>query len=158
MLKAQAKPLDYEKAVALAKGMAPDKPVVQLSKFGVRKLWDNYEVIADVYISDTKFIRIAAGTIDGYRKVSLREFYYSKRDCEWKPGQSGFIIPMVEPIFTDESELPTFKETGNEFLEGIIKATKTAQTMELADQDKAMYILRDYTKSKIVKAKETTEE
>lgn len=158
MLKAQAKPVDYEKAIALAKGMAPDKPVVRLSQYGVRKVWDNYEVITDVYISDTKFIRIAAGTIDGYRKVNLREFYYSKRDCEWKPGQSGFLIPMVAPIFTGESDVPTFKEIGKEFLDGLITATNTAQTMELADPDKAMYILRNYTKSTIIKAKETTNE
>lgn len=156
MLIAQAKPVDYEKAIQLAKGKAPDRPLVQLAHYGVRKIWDNYEVIADVPIADNKFIRIAAGTNDGYRKVILREFYYSKRDCEWRPGQSGFIIPMVEPIFTDESDLPTFRETGNEFLEGIIKATETAKTMELSNPEKALYILRNYNKSTIIKAKETS--
>lgn len=156
---ARARLVDYDSAVAAAKERAPDKPVtpVVLNRtYGVRKIFDNHQVIADINKGDKYRIRIAAGTLDGYRYVTLREFYYHKGEDTWKPGRDGMYIPMFAPFKTEGSDVPTIKDVGNAFLESFIKAMEVAQTMPLADDEKTMYILSNYTKGTAVKAKETS--
>ena len=153
MIVAQARVVDYDKAVATAKSKVPDKPVVQLGKHNLRKIWDNYEIIADVKTDDRRFIRIATGTLDGFRYVTLREFYYHARDEVFKPGKNGLRIPMSSPFYEDHSG-PTIRKVGIEFLEHFIRAFDVAQTMSLADPKNAMYISNHYTKKTAVKMKE----
>ena len=156
---ARAKEVDYDNAVATAKERAPDRPmksVVLKRNYGIRKIYDNYQVITDVYKNDKLRIRIAAGTLDGYRYIILREFYYSKRDDNWKPGKDGLVIPMFSPFKNPDSKVPTIKDVGNTFLENFTKAMEVAQTMPLADEEKTMYILSNYLRGTAVKAKETS--
>ena len=158
---ARARMVDYDSAVAAAKERAPDKPVkpVVLSRtYGIRKIFDNYKIIADIDKGDKYRIRIAAGTLDGYRCVTLREFYYHKGDDMWKPGKFGMHIPMFAPFKTEGSDVPTIKDVGNAFLESFIKAMEVAQTMPLADDENTIYILNNYTKSTAAKAKEINNE
>lgn len=156
---ARAKLVDYDKAVAAAKERAPDRPVTSVvlnRTYGVRKIFDNHQIIADIPKGDRFRIRIAAGTLDGQRIVTLREFYYHKCSDTWKPGKDGIYIPLFAPFKTEGSDIPTIKDVGNAFLESFIKAFEVAQTMPLADDEKTMYILSNYTKSTAVKAKETS--
>lgn len=150
----QAKPANYDRAVALAKDKAPDLPVVQLGKYGVRKIWDNYEIIADARTDDRHFIRIAVGTIDGYRYVILREFYLRHGEDTWYPGKNGLRIPIKMPMYPNGATLPTFVDVGDEFLEGFTKAIEAAKTMELANKDNAIYILKNYSRATSIKMKE----
>ena len=153
MLIAQARPIDYDKAVATAKKKAPDMPTVLLAKYGVRKLWDNYEIIADVPTDDAHFLRIAAGTLNGFRQVIIHEFYFNKQEGTWKPGKKGMQIPMLVPFYACD-DVYAIRDVGTEFLEKFTQAVNTAQSMPLADSDNAMYILRNYTKSTTIKSKE----
>lgn len=156
---ARAKLVDYDKAVAAAKERAPDRPVTSVvlnRTYGVRKIFDNYTLIADVKKGDKHFIRIAAGTLDGHRYVTLREFYYHKSSDTWKPGRDGMYIPMFAPFKVAGSDVPAIKDVGNTFLENFIKAVEVAQTMPLTDDEKTMYILSNYSKGTAVKAKETS--
>ncbi len=154
---ARAKLVDYDKAVAAAKERAPDKPVTSVvlnRTYGVRKIFDNYEVIADIPKGDRYRIRIAAGTLDGQRIVTLREFYYHNGEDTWKPGRDGMYIPMFAPFKVEGSDVPVIKDVCNAFLESFIKAMQVAQTMPLADDENTIYILSNYTRGTAVKAKE----
>lgn len=156
---ARAKLVDYDSAVAAAKERAPDRPVTSVvlnRTYGVRKIFDNYEIIADIPKGDRYRIRIAAGTLNGQRLVTLREFYYHKGEDTWKPGRDGMYIPMFAPFKTEGSDVPTIKDVGNAFLESFIRAMEVAQSMPLADDEKTMYIWSNYTKSTAVKMKETS--
>lgn len=154
MLKVKAQPVDYEKAVTLAKDKAPDLPVVMLSKHGVRKVWDNYEVIKDVHVDYRTFIRIAVGTLDGYRYITFREFRWVNKYGDWRPGKNGFKIPMFAPFHTEDSIVPVIKDTGNEFYDAYTKAMEAVMTMPLADSEKSMYILTHYNRKTAVTARE----
>lgn len=157
---AHARALDYDKAATLAKSKAPKEsmvPVVLTRTYGIRKIYDNYQVIAEIEKDARHRIRVAAGTLDGYRYVILREFYYSKREDTWKPGREGMFIPLVVPFKTAGSSIPTFKDIGAEFFESVTKAMEVAKTMPLADAENTVYIPTNYTKSKAVKAKEISD-
>ena len=43
-----ARPLSYAEQARMAKEKVPDKPVVQLGKYGVYKMYDNYRPVADI--------------------------------------------------------------------------------------------------------------
>lgn len=153
MIVAQAREVDYDKAVMTAKGKAPTRPVVHLSSHNLRKIFDNYQIIGDVKTDDRRFIRVAVGTLDGYRYVTLREFYYHARDEVFKPGKYGIRIPMASPFYEDHSG-PTIRSVGPELLEHLIRAFDTAQTMDLADPNNALYIGQHYSRKDAVKMKE----
>lgn len=154
----RARPVDYDKAVAAAKERAPDRPVtpVVLNKvYGVRKVFDNYEFIADVQKEDRFRTRIAAATLNGFRYVVLREFYYHSKSDSWRPGKNGLYIPMFVPTRLNGGDVPQIVDVGDTFLANFMKAMEVAKTMPLADDNNMLYILPNYTKSTSVRAKET---
>ena len=154
MLKVKAQPVDFEKAIAMAKGKAPDKPVVTLSKHGVRKIWDNYDVIDDIQVDYRTRIRIAIGTRDGYRYVSFREFRWVDRYGDWNPTKNGFMIPMQAPFHTEDSIVPVIRNTGDDFYDAYTRAMEAVRDMPLSDPDKSMYILTHYNRKTAVTARE----
>lgn len=157
MIIAQARPVDYDKAIEMAKGKVPDKPVVNLSKHSLHKIWDNHEIIADVPTDDAHFIRIVSGTIDGYRYVTLREFYYNHGDGEFKAGKNGIRIPMFAPFYTEGTgSTPVIKDIGKSIVESFMKAIDTANTMPLVDKNNSLFISTHYNKRNAVKLKETS--
>lgn len=155
MIVAQARPIDYDKAVATAKSKVPDKPVVRLSSHNLHKIWDNHEIIADVPTDDTHFVRIVAGTVDGHRYVSLREFYYNHGDGIFKAGKFGIRIPMISPFYAEGTgSTPVIKDVSKTLVESFLKAVETANTMPLVDREKALYISDNYSKRNAIKMKE----
>lgn len=155
MIVAQARPVDYDNAVTTAKGKVPDKPVVQLSKHNLHKIWDNHEIIADVPTDDAHFVRIVAGTLDGYRYIALREFYYNHGDGIFKAGKFGIRIPMFAPFYAEGTgSTPVIKDIGKALVEGFLRAVETASTMPLVDKENALYISNNYSKRNAVKMKE----
>lgn len=142
MIVAQAKPVDYDALAARAKEKVPDKPVVQLGRYGVHKMYDNYRPIADIRKSTRKCIRVAIGTRDGYRYVILREFYKSRTSDGWVPGREGMIIPLTGVIFS-EDDPPKFINVCETLFNTCIEALHEAETMELYDKENALYRLKN---------------
>lgn len=63
-----------------------------------KKIWDNCKVIGEVNKSERTKLRVELTTRDGVKYINIREWYMTKKDLEWKPGISGFAIPLLLPI------------------------------------------------------------
>lgn len=100
-----------------------------------KKLWDNYKVIGEAQKNERLKLVVGAGTRDGYRCISIREFYYKKSTDEWKPGKDGITFSLKAPINKGES----FVHTWDELKLILEEAAKHAATMDLLDEDNAIY-------------------
>lgn len=109
-----------------------------------RRLWDNFEQIAVIQKSYKLRICINAATRDGFRCVTIREQYLRKEDNTWQPGRSGIVIPLHVPLHRtrkpDTNDMPVIIHPMSEFLPAFIKAIEYAETMDLADPEKAVFI------------------
>lgn len=65
---------------------------------GMRKIWDNHKVIGEVQKSESTKVVFTLGAIDGVKYISLRGWYKTKKEQEWKPGRDGISIPVKLPI------------------------------------------------------------
>lgn len=142
MLSVRAQPIDYDKIVELAKNMPHDRTRVVMSKSCARKLWDNHQVIYEVPKDDkTKFV--VAGCIrDGWRYLSIREFYLRKRDGTWQPGRNGIMIPIKSPLYKDMvNDTPRFVEPLYGLLAAFPDAVKFLENMELYSPEHEMWLL-----------------
>lgn len=140
----KAAPVDHKRVAELGRAKAPEIPRVSLKKNDVKRLWDNYQVVAEVQRSTNRKFVIAACTRDGYRSITVTEFYYRKSDCTWQPNRGGILIPIKCPDFSNMTDdgLPTMMEPLNEFMKAIAKAAEVAETMELADPEHSIYLAR----------------
>ena len=103
-----------------------------------KRIWDNFKEIGEVRKSDSiKFI-IAAAIRDGVKYINIREFYKRKRDEVWMPGRDGITIPLVVPVNNGADRLTPYSE----MTELISKAATELETMELADEEHAVYITK----------------
>ena len=103
-----------------------------------KRIWDNFKEIGEVRKSDSiKFI-IAAAIRDGVKYINIREFYKRKRDEVWMPGRDGITIPLVVPVNNGADRLTPYSEMA----ELISKAATELETMELADEEHAVYITK----------------
>ena len=84
-----------------------------------------------------KFV-IAAAIRDGVKYINIREFYKRKRDEVWMPGRDGITIPLVVPVNNGAGRLAPYSE----MVELISKAATELETMELADEEHAVYITK----------------
>lgn len=101
-----------------------------------KRIWDNYKEIGEVRKSDgIKFV-IAAATREGYRYINIREFYYKKRNGEWKPGRDGITIPLKAPLNKGEKFIVPYES----MLRVLAAAAKHAETMDLLDEEKAIWV------------------
>lgn len=119
---------------------AREEAVAEWNK-GVQKkrIWDNFEEIGEVRKSDgIKFI-VAAATRDGYRYINIREFYLRKKDSVWRPGRDGITIPIKAPLDKGTDSLK-FITPLTDMLDVLQNAFVRADTMELMDESKTVYI------------------
>lgn len=101
-----------------------------------KKIWDNFQEVAEVRKSDgIKFV-VSAATRDGFRYINIREFYMRKKDGVWMPGRDGITIPLKAPLNKGEE----FIYPASEMHRVLSLAADTANTMELADDSKAVYM------------------
>lgn len=101
-----------------------------------KKIWDNFQEVAEVRKSDgIKFI-ISAATRDGYRYVNIREFYMRKKDGVWMPGRDGITIPLMAPL----NKGAEFIFPISDMLNALSTAANIVNEMELADDSKAVYM------------------
>ena len=101
----------------------------------MKRIWDNFVEIGEVRKSDgIKFV-IAAATREGYRYINIREFYFRKKDGVWRPGRDGITIPLKAPINKGEKFITPYDSV----LRVLGAAAKFAETMELMDEEKAIW-------------------
>lgn len=101
-----------------------------------KRIWDNFKEIGEVRKSGSiKFI-IAAAIRDGVKYINIREFYKRKRDNVWMPGRDGITIPLVVPIEQGKARLAPYTE----MIDIINKTATELETMELLDEEHAVYI------------------
>ena len=109
-----------------------------------KRIWDNYKVIGEVKKSAAIKFVIGAGIRDGVKYIVIREFYMRKRDGVWKPGRDGITIPLKSPINEHtENGLPVVLEPYKPMIDMIKKASTELETMELADEEHAVYIVKE---------------
>lgn len=159
MLKAEVREVDYEHLAELAKGKAPAVPKVRANKSAAKKLWDNYQVICEVQKNDRLKFVIAGGTREGYRCLSIREFYYRAKDNTWNPSREGILIPLKSPLYKDAKDnLPIIIEPMSELLAALPAAIKFLEEMPLHDPEHEMWLLPNTNNRTKVRAKETSNE
>ena len=142
MLSVRAQPVDYEKAVRLAKDMPHERTRVRMSKTSARKVWDNYQVICEIPKTNKLKFVIAGGIRDGWRCLIIREFYFRREDSAWRPGRDGLIIPIKSPLYEEKVDgVPKFITPLYDMLKALTEATKYLEGMELYSQEHEIWIL-----------------
>lgn len=106
-----------------------------------KRIWDNHETVAVIQKTDRLRFSIEACTRDGFRCVTIREFYLRRRDGQWMPSRNGIMIPLMAPINRGKSadQLKIIYPM-KEFVSALMQAIDIAQEMELADPDNAVWI------------------
>lgn len=108
-----------------------------------KKIWDNSIRIASIIKSEKLKIEISACTKNGIRCVSIREFYGSLTNDDWRPSRNGVVIPLVSPLKNVDvrktDAMPVFVTPMVEFLSAVKAAFETAETMELADPENEVW-------------------
>lgn len=101
-----------------------------------KRLWDNYLVVGEVQKSDRIKFVIGAGIRDGVRYLNIREFYYTKKDEEWKPGRDGITIPLRVPVEKGAKIINPFED----MMDAMTDAVKTLEGMALSDINNSVYV------------------
>ena len=115
-----------------------------------RKLWDNYKIIGEVRKGERYKFVIAAATMNGFRFVTIREFYYRVGDSSWQPGKDGISIPVIVPLDRRNpvnGKLQVITPMKN-MLSMLHEALDTASTMELADPENELWFTPKAKKEK----------
>lgn len=114
-----------------------------------RKLWDNHKEVAVIQKSDRLRIAVDACTRDGFRCLSIREYYFAKRDGVWKPGRDGIIVPIMAPIgktrTPDPNNPPKMIYPLKELLKALVLATDVAMEMDLEDPENEVWLMPKQT-------------
>ena len=149
MEKVTAREISHTEREAKGKAMAPKAYVPVHRKSAARKLWDNYEEVAVVQKTDRLRFVVAAACREGYRCISIREFYHRKRDDEWVPGRDGIMIPIAAPINKtrkpDPNNPPKLIYPMEDMLNALQQAIAAAMEMELDDPAKAVWLMPKVT-------------
>jgi hypothetical protein len=98
-----------------------------------KKIWDNCILIGDVFKSPSTKLRVELVAREGVKYVNIREWYKRKKDNEWKPGLSGFAIPVMIPI-DGEVTAPAM-----DLITTIQEALDKAPSFEIDDEDNAVW-------------------
>lgn len=102
----------------------------------MKRIWDNFEEIAEVRKSDNIKFVLAAATRDGFRYINIREFYLRKKDNTWMPSRDGITVPLMAPLNKGEQFIFPYKA----MTEALQKTAKVAHGMDLMDENKSVYI------------------
>jgi len=101
-----------------------------------RKVWDNFQVVGEVYKSEsTKFV-VNAAVRDGYRYINIREFYKRKKDDGWAPSRDGITVPLKSS--TDGGK--TFVQPYEQLKELIEQAAEVVSKMDLLSEENAVWV------------------
>lgn len=115
-----------------------------------KRVWDNYKVVAEVQKSERLKIVFAAGTLNGFRYINIREFYLRKRDGVWRPGRDGISLPLLSPLresLKDGGELQTITPA-DDFIKAFAEVMSYVSNMELADPDNEVWLVYDKATNK----------
>lgn len=100
------------------------------------KLWDNYQVLAEVQKNERLKLVIAGAVRDGVRSLVIREFYMRKKDGAWMPGRDGIVVPLMMPINYGKEIVHPLPELLKSF-NGVIE---TIESMALTDPEHEVWI------------------
>jgi len=117
------------------------------------RVWDNFEEIAVIQKSSTLRFHISACTRDGFRCVTIREFYKRRSDGLWVPGRNGINIPLMMPLNRTKTPDPNTPikiiYPMQEFVLALQQAIDAATNMDLVDPDNAIWLrYQDKTEEK----------
>ena len=117
-----------------------------------KKVWDNYKIVAEVKKSERLKFVFAAGTLNGFRYINIREFYLRKSDGVWRPGRDGINLPLLSPLresLKDGGELQTITPA-EDFARAFATAMDYVSDMELADPDNEVWLMYDALTNKCI--------
>lgn len=112
---------------------------VDTTQYKPKRIWDNYEEIGFVQKSDKIRTVVAAAVRDGVRYLNIREFYFRAADESWRPGRDGITIPLAVPIEKGTKIIEPYTD----LIYLLNKAMHIAKDMELADEDNAVYYMKE---------------
>ena len=115
-----------------------------------RKLWDNYRIIGEVRKGEKYKFVVAAAAVNGFRFVTIREFYYRKADNTWQAGKDGITIPIIMPVNRrnpENGKLQVIAPMKN-LMPLLEKAMAEATTMDLADPEHELWFTPKSKKDK----------
>jgi hypothetical protein len=117
---------------------------------GMKRIWDNYAVVGGLQKSPRQKFVFGAGVRDGIKYINIREFYYSKKRQEWRPGRDGITVPIVYPLELNTKQLKPWEM----FIALFLKTADQLETMELYDEDNSVYMM--VKENKIIYGPKTT--
>jgi hypothetical protein len=99
----------------------------------MKKVWDNCVTVGEVFKSPSTKLKVELVSRDGLKYVNIREWYKKKSDNVWKPGLSGFAIPILTTI-GDERTAPTM-----DLICTMSKALEMSASFKLEDEANAVW-------------------
>ena len=63
-----------------------------------KRIWDNCKEIGVVKKSASTRLIVQLTARDGVKYINIREQYKRKSDTDWKFGQGGFAVPVMQQI------------------------------------------------------------
>lgn len=69
-----------------------------MSETKKKLVWDNCKLLGEVQKAPSSKLRVELVARDGIKYINIREWYMKKSENVWKPGLSGFAIPINLPI------------------------------------------------------------
>lgn len=100
-----------------------------------KKIWDNFQEVAEVQKSAAIKFVVAAATRDGIKYVNIREFYFRKRDGKWMPGRDGITIPMELPLERGKNIIEPYKH----LIVALVDTVDALSVMDLYDDEHAVW-------------------
>lgn len=101
---------------------------------GLKKLWDNYRVTAQVRFSPTKQIEMAIGCKAGIKYLCLRVFIKRRKIGLWLPTTHGFNLPIYIPNKDKQMCYP-----GKNFLIALVHTFELLDSTKLEDPDNEVW-------------------
>lgn len=117
-----------------------------------KKVWDNYKIVAEVQKSERLKFVFAAGTLNGFRYINIREFYLRKSDGVWRPGRDGINLPLLSPLresLKEGGELKTITPA-EDFVKAFAEVMSYVSGMDLADPDNEVWLIYDKATKKCI--------
>lgn len=101
---------------------------------GLKKLWDNYVVTAEVRFAETSQIEVAIGCKGGIKYLCLRKFMLKKSTGVWIPTIYGFNLPIYTP-----KKDKTICYPGKNFLKAMVHTFELLDSIKLEDPDNEVW-------------------
>lgn len=101
---------------------------------GLKKLWDNYIVTAQVRFADKAQIEVAIGCRGGIKYLCLRKFMFRSSTGDWLPTIYGFNLPFYTP-----NQDKTIYYPGKNFLKALIHTFELVNSTKLEDPDNEVW-------------------